>query len=100
MNQEKVLSLLGLAKRAGKLVSGEDLVVRSIQNGTAKLVFIAYDASENLSKKIEDKTNYYKIRKTDIFSTMELSQAVGGPRKVIAVLDNGFAKKMGELMSK
>ncbi|OFI46268.1 hypothetical protein BG261_10450 [Floricoccus tropicus] len=98
--EEKVLNLLGLAKRAGKLTTGEELVVKSIQNGKAKLVFVANDASENLIKKIADKTDYYKIRMTDIFSSYELSNAIGEPRKVIAVTEKGFAKKMGELMSK
>ncbi|WEV61031.1 YlxQ-related RNA-binding protein [Streptococcaceae bacterium ESL0729] len=97
---DKVLNLLGLAKRAGKLTSGEDLVVKSIQNGKAKLVFLGHDASKNLIKKITDKTSYYEVSMTDIFSTLELSQAVGEPRKVIAVTDRGFAKKMGELMEK
>jgi Ribosomal protein HS6-type (S12/L30/L7a) len=98
MNKEKTLNLLGLARRANKTTTGEGLVVKSIQNKKAKFVFLANDASNNLIKKITDKTNYYKISMTDIFTTAELSQAIGEPRKVIAVEDAGFAKKMGELM--
>ncbi len=49
--RQKILNLLGLAQRAGRLVSGEDLVVEAIQKGQAKLVFLAEDAAGNLSKK-------------------------------------------------
>jgi ribosomal protein L7Ae-like RNA K-turn-binding protein len=34
----------------------------------------------------------------DIFSAAELSHAIGSDRKVIAVQDKGFAKKMESLM--
>ena len=43
-NTKKVLNLLGLAKRAGKVITGEELVVKAIQNGKASLVFVAHDA--------------------------------------------------------
>lgn len=42
---------MGLAKRAKKTITGEDLVTKAIQNGQAKLVILANDASSNLMKK-------------------------------------------------
>ena len=36
MNKQKVLNLLGLAQRAGKLVTGEELVTKEIQAQKAK----------------------------------------------------------------
>ncbi|GBG97553.1 YlxQ-related RNA-binding protein [Lactococcus termiticola] len=92
-------NLTGLARRAGKITSGEDLVTKSIQNGSAKLVFLANDASSNLTKKIKDKSSYYHVALTEIFSEHELSAAIGQNRKVIAILDAGFAKKMEQLMN-
>lgn len=32
-NKQKLLNLLGLARRAGKLVTGEDMVLGAIRNG-------------------------------------------------------------------
>ena len=44
--------MLGLATRARKIISGEELVVKEIQKGNAKLVILASDAAYNSRKKI------------------------------------------------
>lgn len=97
-NRTKLAHSLGMAKKAGKLVTGEDLVIKSIQSERAKLVFVASDAAANLIKRMTDKTTYYEIPMLDSLSTAELSHAIGSERKVIAVQDKGFAKKMESLM--
>ena len=76
MNKQKVSNLLGLAQRARKIVSGEEMVVKAIQDQKAKLVFLAHDASPNLTKKIQDKSHYYQVEVITVFSTLELSIAV------------------------
>ena len=88
MNKQKISNLLGLAQRAGKLISGEE----------AKLVFLANDAASNLTKKVTDKGHYYEVQVSTVFSTLELSTAIGRSRKVVAVVDAGFSKKMRSLM--
>lgn len=98
MNKQKLANLLGLAQRANRIISGEELVVRAIQDGKAKLVFLANDASPNLTKKITDKSHYYKVEVSTVFSTLELSTAIGKARKVAAITDAGFTKKMRSLM--
>ncbi|HFI0291998.1 TPA: YlxQ-related RNA-binding protein [Streptococcus suis] len=95
---QKILNLLGLAQRAGRLISGEGLVVEAIQKQQAKLVFLAADAGPNLSKKINDKSHTYQVEVVTAFSTLELSGAVGKARKVLAVTDAGFTKKMRSIM--
>ena len=47
----KFLQLLGLAMRAGKVVSGEELVIREIRSGKAQLVILAEDAAKKTRKK-------------------------------------------------
>ena len=98
MNKQQVANLLGLAQRAGRIISGEELVVKAIQEGKAKLVFLAHDAAPNLSKKIKDKSHYYQVDVSTVFSTLELSTAIGKARKVAAITDAGFTKKMRSLM--
>lgn len=49
----KALSRLGLATRAGKLISGEEIVLKAIRSGEAKLVLLAGDASDNTRKKFQ-----------------------------------------------
>ena len=56
-NKTKILNLLGLAMRAGKLVTGEELTLKDIRANKAKFVFVAQDASENTRKKIKDKSS-------------------------------------------
>ncbi|CAM3263787.1 YlxQ-related RNA-binding protein [Vagococcus fessus] len=99
-NNEKVLNLLGMAMRAGRLVSGEELTLADIRNQQAKLVFVANDASDNTIKKIKDKGAFYNVPVINEFSQMELSAAIGRSRMIIGVCDSGFAKKFQELLSK
>ena len=96
--KQQVLNLLGLAQRAGRLISGEELVVDAIRKGQVKLVFLAQDAGPNLTKKITDKSKTYQVKVITAFSTLELSIAVGKSRKVLAVTDAGFTKKMRSIM--
>lgn len=97
-NHQKLLNLLGLAQRAGKVISGEEQVVKAIQHQEVQLVFLATDAASNLTKKILDKSQSYQIEVAHLFSTQELSIAVGRARKVLAISDAGFTKKMRSLM--
>lgn len=50
---DKVLNFLGMCKRAGSLVTGEDGALGAARSGEAKLVMLASDAAENTSKKAE-----------------------------------------------
>ena len=50
MKQNKVFSLLGIAMRGHNLVSGELQTLEAIKKGSAMLVIIAEDASENTKK--------------------------------------------------
>ncbi|EHJ53383.1 YlxQ-related RNA-binding protein [Streptococcus macacae] len=97
-NLQRLSNLLGLAQRAGRLISGEEMAIKAIQTQQAKLIFLANDAGLNLTKKVRDKSNYYDIEVSTVFSTLELSAAIGKPRKVLVITDTGFSKKMRTLM--
>ncbi|KXT73870.1 ribosomal protein L7Ae family protein [Streptococcus sp. DD10] len=97
-NQQRLLNLLGLAQRAGKVISGEEQVIKAIQHQEVHIVFLAHDAASNLTKKVQDKSQTYQIEVSNLFSTQELSLAVGRNRKVLAISDAGFTKKMRSLM--
>ncbi len=51
VNRQKAMNLMGLAMRAGKLITGEELTIAEIRKQKAKLVFVATDASENTRKR-------------------------------------------------
>ncbi|MFX3624660.1 MAG: YlxQ family RNA-binding protein [Ectobacillus sp.] len=91
----KWISLLGLANRARKVISGEELVLKEVRSGKAKLVLLAEDASLNTAKRITDKTTYYKVPMKTVETRQDLGHAIGkDERVVVAVLDEGFARKL------
>ena len=61
MTNKKILSLLGLATRSRNLVSGEFMTERSVKDGSAKLVIVAIDASDNTKKEFSDMCAFYKV---------------------------------------
>lgn len=91
VSKEKVLKTLGLAMRARKLVLGEDLIIQAIRKEAHKLVLLASDAGENITKKITDKSKTYHVQVIQDFTSEELSNAIGKQnRKVILLKDKGF----------
>lgn len=99
MNSNQWMSLLGLANRARKIISGEELSVKEIRSGKAKLVLLSADASANTTKKITDKCKSYEVPYKLVEDRHLLGQAIGKEaRVVVAVLDDGFAKKLITLL--
>ena len=98
-NNQKILNLLGLATRARKIVPGEEFVMNSMKTpGT--IVFLATDAGANITKKIHNRALTYNNKVIDLFTTDELSQAIGKQnRKVILLDDKGFIKKINEYLN-
>lgn len=95
----KWISLLGLAARARKLVTGEELVIKEVRRGTVKLVLLSTDASEQTKKKVLDKCGHYTVPVRIASDRQTLGQAIGkAERVVIGVMDDGFAKKMTTLL--
>ena len=92
--KQKILNLLGLATRAGLLVSGEDIVIDAIQKKKAKIVFIGSDASDNTVDKFQKKCFHYKIEVNTMFTSEELSHSIGKTRMVLAIVDLGFYKSI------
>ncbi|CAG9619672.1 YlxQ family RNA-binding protein [Sutcliffiella rhizosphaerae] len=89
------LSLVGLATRARKTITGEDLVLKEVRAGKAKLVLIAEDASANTRKKLHDKCSYYNIPIRTVENRYELGRALGKDARVsVAIVDEGFANKL------
>ncbi|MDN4616508.1 ribosomal L7Ae/L30e/S12e/Gadd45 family protein [Paenibacillus sp. PsM32] len=98
MNNE--LSLLGLAMRAGKVLSGDELVLKAIRSREATLVVLAGDASDNTQKKFRDKCGSYTIPLLIGYDRDQLGSSIGKDgRVVLALTDKGFAelfrKRMG-----
>ncbi|MFJ6207683.1 YlxQ family RNA-binding protein [Lysinibacillus sp. NPDC092081] len=100
MINQAVHNLLGIAARARKVISGEELVVKEVRNGNAKLVLLANDASKNSNKKIQDKCTYYNVEYHVIGDRYDLGHATGKEARVaLAITDKGFASKLSSLLN-
>lgn len=98
--KQKVLQLLGIATSAGKIVTGEELVVREIQAKRARLVILSEDAAPNTVKKITDKSSFFNVEKHVFGKREELGHAIGKEsRVVLAITDAGFAGKFSEYLN-
>ncbi|RXI97968.1 YlxQ family RNA-binding protein [Anaerobacillus alkaliphilus] len=99
MKQPQWFSLLGLAARARKLVTGEELVIKSIRKKEVHLVIVADDASDLTKKKLQDKCQYYNVTLQFASDRGQLGAAIGKhERVVIGVTDEGFAQKLLSLL--
>ena len=89
----KLLGMLGLAKRAGKISTGSFICTKEIRSRRAKLVLLAGDASDNTKKAISDSCRYYDVKLIEFSDMASLGHATGGgDRAVISVNDYNFAK--------
>ena len=94
-NNNKVLSLLGLATKAGKIASGEFSTEKSVKSGKGFLVLVAADASENTKKKFRNMCEFYEVPVYFLADKEELGKFCGKEfRASLAVQDENFAKAM------
>ena len=98
-NKQKIYSYIGLAMRAGQVVSGDDTTLKELKKGKISLVIVADDASENTKKLFKDKSSYRKINQIYFSTKVELGLVIGkSPRAVIGIKDKSLASKITELM--
>ncbi len=98
----KLLSLLGMCRRAGRLSCGHDAAIGSVRSKSAKLCLLSSDASERLRNEIEREAEFdgREIPVAVLLSTMnEIGKATGLKSAVVTVNDEGFAKSMLGLLN-
>ena len=90
--RDKVLSLIGLAMKAGRCASGEMMTENETKSGRARLVIVASDASDNTKKKFQDMCKFYRVPIYIYGDKDTLGHAMGKEfRASLAILDEGFA---------
>ena len=93
LKQSKALSLISLATKAGKTVSGEFSTEKETKSGRAELVIVAEDASDNTKKKFQNMCDFYEVPIYFYKDKDTLGHAMGKEfRASLAVLDARFAK--------
>ena len=61
MRTDKALGLIGIATKARKVVSGEFMTESAVKSGSAMLVILADDASDNTKKKFSNMCEFYEV---------------------------------------
>ncbi len=93
MQQDKVLSMISLATKAGKTVSGEFSVEKAVKEKKAVLVVVSEEASENTKKMFKNMCEYYKVPLYFYGTKEALGHFIGKEyRASLALTDNGLAK--------
>ncbi|MBQ7718554.1 MAG: ribosomal L7Ae/L30e/S12e/Gadd45 family protein [Clostridia bacterium] len=91
--KDSVLSFLGLAAKAGRLIYGSEAGSNAARSRRAKLVIVACDAADNTKKLMQNKCASNNIPLCEYADIESLSKAVGkGAVSVVSVSDEGFAK--------
>ena len=102
ISDERIVRLLGLAAKAGKLVYGTDMVCEGLRvKKRILLVVESGDSSENTHKRIVDKCAYYGAKHIRLsLGTDGLGAALGkhGGIAVVGVTDASFAAGIGSLI--
>ena len=90
---DKILTLLGFASKAGKLSYGFDAVKTALMQSKSKIVLIANDVSSKSKKEIEFFGEKFKIKTLVLndYDMATVSHAVGKKCGIISVNDVSFA---------
>lgn len=101
MSETKLLSLLGMCRRAGKLCCGHDSAVGAVREKQAALCLLSSDSSERLRKEFERECSFggRDIPVKVISSGMEeIGRATGLKSAVLAIRDPGLAGAIVKLL--
>ena len=91
--KDKIFSMIGLAQKAGKVVSGESNCEKEIKRGKSKLLIMAVDCSENTRESFRNMCALRGIDMIEIGTKEVLGKCIGKEyRAVLAVTDENFAK--------
>ena len=96
---DKVYSLLGLATKAGQLLSGDETCERAIKSDKAVLVIVSKDASENTKDKFKSMCKFRNVCYREYGEKQELGKYTGkDKRSVLVVLSRDFKNGLLKLI--
>lgn len=97
ISEKKVYSMISLAAKAGKIVSGQFQTEKLIKAERAFLVIVAEDASDNTKKHFNDMCAYRQIPIVFFGEKEKLAKHIGKTlRASAAVTDAGLADSIKE----
>ncbi len=90
--QQAAQSLLGIAQRAGKAISGDAALVVSLRRGEGELLILATDCAKNNRERYTHLADREGIRLCSFGTKTSLGAAIGkAQRAAVLVTDKGLA---------
>ena len=100
VSPDRLLGMLGLAMRAGKVVIGLEEIAKSATKRRLRLVITSEGASDGTKKKIRTKCDFYGIENitVDVLPS-ELGKRLGKTSAPVCVgiVDEGFARTIADI---
>jgi len=98
--EERIGSYLALANKAGKVVSGSDLVMEALRKGTVRAVLLAADVSPEIGRKISELADRHGIPWCPVLNRERLAALLGKElRSTAAIGPGGFIAPVVRLMT-
>ena len=98
-NEQRITNLLSMAQRAQRIVSGAFAVEQALKKKQAVFVLLAGDAAEESKKNVRDLADKFAVPYAEGLDRETLGACLGKEfRAVAALTDEGFAKKLRQLM--
>ncbi|MGN1458330.1 MAG: L7Ae/L30e/S12e/Gadd45 family ribosomal protein [Acutalibacteraceae bacterium] len=95
---DKLLSFLGIARRAGRLSLGFDMATEAMNKGKSKLLLLACDLSARTTRSITETAHKSGTQTIVLNIPMEqIGISLGKVTGIISVDDEGFAEKLKTL---
>jgi len=100
LDEKKIWSMLGLAKRAGRVETGSLPVEKCIKAYRAFLVVVAADASDRTKKDLRNMCGFRDIELAEFGTKEALGHALGAgaERSAAAVTDEGLAARIQKMI--
>ena len=101
MNKNKLINILSIACRAGKVISGEFVIEKTLTSKKKiKLLLVADDVAEATKAKYEKLAkNNNVMLKTVMLTKDEMANSIGKTdRAAIAICDEGFKKAILKIL--
>ena len=97
---DKIYGILGIAAKAGKIISGFDAIQDGVKRKQVNLIIVAKETSEKTQKEMRFICDKYGIPLI-VFGNIEgNSHAIGKKnRALIGICDEGLSKKFLELIN-
>lgn len=88
---QKLFGALSLARRAGKLLCGNDCVCEAAAKGTAVAVYITQDTSRGTAKRVRAACEAYCPVRAIPLAQSDVASITNKPAGVLAVIDTNLA---------